>query len=1106
MASEESSGEEFQTLENGLFANIDETRQMLAQRYTRDIEELQGCVEFIVQQFTSRGERSLIASIARRFGVTIQQDGQISHPNTNPFDLQHGGGEGREDATALLYGAPAATVAKPGFHKELIRIQYSMEEHDPSLELLGASSEEGRPRILRRQTSNSEDATRLHRLLVLSDAAMRLLMNYAAVVNAVSDPVYRQNTEKFDEHIFYYEGKLTTEMVIFNLPFNAVQKLEMFICRELYVNGYKVFADSVYKEVKTVKTRRISMFNKVTEEYEYVCKICGEFESEHAFCPRTKDRKTHVFQPITVPVEGSPVRSTNTFEPFMTLEQFIYSTASRVSNLHMWMHSRSSTNAVSQVITNIKKATDSEVPALRKIPAWSYEDGTLIVETGEFYPNECMCHEYHHCCPISTMYPLESLGEKDPVTKAFQNVPKFVPDDHRPTKCTKCQAGMQPMRGVWGCRFHKGCYMNYHRRIHEMEGEVDGNLVNERDRYANFLLNRLVPLLVNLSSNEQVLAMFCDFVSVEEPDDKSNPLQFICRDAGVDYVQLQEYIEASVEAENLSEQVYRDVFVSEPFNCHQCGRFIDHPSHTCVCDFSPHPGDFTQCAVCGKSVDHEDHQFPCRYEGYTPLKKGLARNPRKVCMKCDQTYEECQCPKGFYPFSFRLGAEHDVACDWWESILSWQGVPKNAIDFLFDMIGRTLLGDIGKWDKIQGMIFVFGPPRNGKSTWIEGLEDMFPSVDVGHMPDNAQEQFGWEQTIDRTTDKMKRVILCKEVSKRFKIPMTELQLAADGKEFTVIRKGKTPLVVSFDAMMWFVGNEIPFDGAMLRRLIAVHLKKQVPPSEIDGTLIERMKAQYPQVQLRAARGFLSLRIKNPNMALNAIWPPYFRNNMKVLMNKTEPMHAFLSEISVATAGAGRTPWTIPPENDKYKHENYVSLSQFNRFFKRFCNARFDRRMQISTDYKEYEIAFRTFGLTVDTMRTLLWDDGGEEGPTLTQQHYVRGIRDPQQTSQPPMNTGEQIEPDETAGHGASGNIRQALNISGKTMEALVMGNVSLPDATYNSVHPDDIEFLLDNFLPNNNEASRDDAFRIVEFIINRYQLRSQVQQLLMKRRRRRDVV
>ena len=73
------------------------------------------------------------------------------------------------------------------------------------------------------------------------------------------------------------------------------------------------------------------------------------------------------------------------------------------------------------------------------------------------------------------------------------------------------------------------------------------------------------------------------------------------------------------------------------------------------------------------------------------------------------------------------------------------------------------------------------------------------------------------------------------------------------------------------------------------------------------------------------------------------------------------------------------------------------------------------------------------------------------------------------------------------------------------MEALVMGNVSLPDANYNSVHPDDIEFLLENFLPNN-EASRDDAFRIVEFIINRYQLRSQVQQLLMKRRRRRDLV
>ena len=1113
MISEES-GEEFQTLDNGLFANIDETRQMLAQRYSRDIEELQGCVNFIVQQFNTRDDRSIIASIARRFGITIQQDGQISHPNVSPFDLINmENDEGRSDATALLYGAPAATIAKPGFHKELIRIQYSLEEYDPSLELLGTATADGGrgTQILRRQTSNSEDATRLHRLLVLSDAAMRLLMNYAAVVNAVSDPVYRQNPEKFDEHIFYYEGKLTTEMVIYNLPFNACQKLEMYICRELYVNGYKVFADNVYQEAKTVKTRRITMFNPDTDECEYVCKICGQFESDHAFCPRARDRKKHVFQPLAVPVEHSPVRTTNTFEPFMTIQQFIYMRASRVSNLHMWMHSRSSTNAVATVINNIKNATSTEVPELRKIPAWSYEDGTLIVETGEFYPNECICHEFHNHLPTNTMYTVESLGEKDPVTKQFSNVPRFVPDDHRPICCPNCRANMQPMRGVWGTRFHKGCYMNYNRRVNEMEGPPTDDLVEARGNYATALLQMLVPMLIEKADNRQIIEMFCNFMHVPVPNEEvTDILQFI-HGLNMDYSQLQDYIEATIEAEDdgvayeqgiMAKQVYSTPFQCEPFACHQCGHFIDHPTHMPHCEFMPHPEDFNICAQCNKRSDHPHHHPRCRYESYTPRRKGHAANPRRACMKCDCLYAECACPTGFYPFSFIIGAEHNIPCEWWESILTWQGIPKNAIDFLFDMIGRTLLGEIGKWDKIQGMVFVFGPPRNGKSTWIEGLEDMFPSVDVGHMPDNAQEQFGWEQTIDRTTDKMKRVILCKEVSKRFKIPMTELQLAADGKEFTVIRKGKTPLVVSFDAMMWFVGNEIPFDGAMLRRLIAVNLKKQVPPSEIDGTLIERMKAQYPKVQLRAARGFLSLRVRNPNMALNAIWPPYFQNNMRLLLNKTEPMHAFLSEIAVATAGPGRTPWTIPPENDEYKQQNYVCLSQFNRYFKRFCNARFDRRLQISTDYKEYEIAFQTFGLAVKE-RTLMWDDHGEDGPSLQRQHYVMGIRDVSQKSQPPMNEGNSMLEEYDDNDDAVGDIRQALNISGKPIRTLVARDVSLDtDVTYNTLRPDDIEFLITNFMNDDSDNSREDALRIVRFIIEMFELQNNVKQFLLKRRRR----
>ncbi len=1097
---------------NFLFSNMDETRRYLNQRYFTDIEQLQPCVDFISREFSNHNPQSLVAAVAKLLRVDVQPDGQISHPDVDPMDLVNE--EGNFDQSNLVYGPRAATLGKPLYHKELFRLQSSLEEHDHMPQIGGDATFKGI--TWRRGVSDMavDDSEKLHRLLLLSDAAVHFLMSYSVLATAISDTVFRQAGQKFDPHIFMYEGKLTSEMVVQNLQYNAAAKLEMYIARMMWVCGFKLESDMVYKQVFRTKTRRIACFNDDKNYYEYMCALCGESEDAHAYTRRTVDRKTHVFKFIEVPVEGVPQMSTLTFKPYKNLKTFIYEFAGRVENQYMWTHTRASGHIVDMVCKHLKNAPPNEVPRLNKIAAWSYEDGVAMIESGEFYPYECNCYDIDSINSVTLYCPLnDGLGEKNHITGKFENVPASMPDDGRPQTCNRCRAGCQPMANVWGTMFHEGTYMDYPRVARQMAGGLTVRYTNIMSEWVHMLLQETTKTLTDHGVGDDGLKeIFAKrMYNSEEVDDilestEKSAMEFIL-DENVPWEDMLDYLEDIIKEHLLEEDVYGNIeFAAEEFSCDTCKKFFQHPDHAPLCHFIPHPENFKKCQQCEESPDHASHVPKCRVQCYAPIYENLVKNKRKVCLKCKQNYDGCECPRGFSPFSEKVGCEHHIDTRWWDSILNTQDVPQVAINFLYAMIGRTLLGQIGKFDNIQGMVFIWGPPRNGKSTWQDGLEGMYPSIDVGFMPDNAQEQFGWEQTVDRNTDKMKSIILCKEVSLKFKIPMTELQLASDGKEFTIIRKGLTPLNVSFDAMMWFVGNEIPFTGAMLRRLIAVNLPYQVKEGEEDGGLINRMKRRYPQVQLRAARAFLSLRIKHgQSMALNSIWPSYFAENCKLISSKKEPMYAFLHNITQATMGNGRIPWEIPKDDDVNKKKNYVSLHQFMIHFKRYCRNAFPRNNALANptnNYKEYTPSFNKYGLKV-ILKNKRWEDLGGDGCTgakLVKQLYVVGIRDPSQQTQPGCNMNDAGDEEEID---MAIHVRRAINISGKPIEELVRG--TLPDVRLEgTLYVEDIQFLADKFLKSkeNREdgSTRNAVFNFIVDMTEYYSLESRVRNMYRKRK------
>ena len=368
-----------------------------------------------------------------------------------------------------------------------------------------------------------------------------------------------------------------------------------------------------------------------------MCAICGRPEQDHGYCEEVKDRQKHCFQPILVPMvdeAGHVLTSdTKTYEPLMPLEKFIYEYAGRTQISFMYALTRSSQNIVSHVCTNIQKAPETEVPRLKKVAAWSFEDGILDIQTGKFYPWECHCHSWDpnqmihddaYCIPTPEEagddweYPHPALGAKD--HRGFANVPASCPDDHRPTHCTRCGAGCQPMEEVYAMKYFPKKYMNYPRILNDMRGDEFS------EAYKEDLAQWCRAMVKNIDVGD------VHRVLEEAGFDNDSPVSFVeeCIDTNVEVVadEITAFIEQQDDA---GKEIFADAslttdFSESPFACVTCGNFCDHPCHTARCpNFTPSKEDFSICMVCGHGPNDPIHRPEC------PPAPGNARSTKACC-------------------------------------------------------------------------------------------------------------------------------------------------------------------------------------------------------------------------------------------------------------------------------------------------------------------------------------------------------------------------------------------------------------------------------------------------------------------------------------------
>jgi hypothetical protein len=125
-----------------------------------------------------------------------------------------------------------------------------------------------------------------------------------------------------------------------------------------------------------------------------------------------------------------------------------------------------------------------------------------------------------------------------------------------------------------------------------------------------------------------------------------------------------------------------------------------------------------------------------------------------------------------------LGAEEHVDSPWDSIFLNdIQAIPYAAYNFgMCAMIGRTITEMVGTGaDVIQGCNLLYGAKQTGKSLCLKNLQRWFPPSQQGDIPDSAEEQWWSAHLVNPVTHETVKLVTCKELSHRCKVPMTEWQ-------------------------------------------------------------------------------------------------------------------------------------------------------------------------------------------------------------------------------------------------------------------------------------------------------------------------------------------
>jgi len=193
-----------------------------------------------------------------------------------------------------------------------------------------------------------------------------------------------------------------------------------------------------------------------------------------------------------------------------------------------------------------------------------------------------------------------------------------------------------------------------------------------------------------------------------------------------------------------------------------------------------------------------------------------------------------------YLTTIQLPVTYDPAarCPYWDAFLE-QVLPEDCIDLVYEILGQTMRGDISDQSAVLGM----GEGRNGKSTFLAGVQSLLGRENVANVPLQRLEsdRFAAAQLVGKLAN------ICADLPSEHLASTSMFKALVGGDRIHVERKYGQPFEYTPFARPIFSSNHYPrsrdASKAFFRRWIVIPFERTIVHQDCNPHLAQELADQ-----------------------------------------------------------------------------------------------------------------------------------------------------------------------------------------------------------------------------------------------------------------------
>jgi hypothetical protein len=238
-----------------------------------------------------------------------------------------------------------------------------------------------------------------------------------------------------------------------------------------------------------------------------------------------------------------------------------------------------------------------------------------------------------------------------------------------------------------------------------------------------------------------------------------------------------------------------------------------------------------------------------------------------------------------------------------KTILSHQEIPneevvegkeaerKDVRNWIYAMIGRSMIGYESRFDSWQLCLFLLGCAGTGKSTILNLIQMFFPPQTVKFMEDEGETTFGFQAFVTSLT----RLIIGSEIP--LNMPMATIAKGISHEGISVAIKNKGAVYVNpWIAEFMFAGNGMPTKGnnggRLTRRFLIVPFNISV--SNQASNIEKHMKDNLPAYIMLCVRAYNIIGKKYGSQDFWVVAPKFFKEQAQSNFVQSNSLALFLN--------------------------------------------------------------------------------------------------------------------------------------------------------------------------------------------------------------------